>query len=294
MKQTITARIFSIFNYTFLFILAMTCVLPFVHLIAISLSQNSAVSANIVRFWPVHFTSYAYEYVIARPAFWRAFLISIQRVLLGGFINMFLVIITAYPLSKEMKMFKHRTIYVWFFFITMLFSGGLIPMYMLLLQLNMLNTIWALTLPYAVPVFNLILMLNFFRQLPVELEEAALLDGANHFSILWKIYVPCSLPAIATIALLTIVFHWNSWFDGLIFMNRPEMYPLQSFLQTVIIGMNTRMTTSATADYQRLLLLSDRTVRAAQIIIAVIPVLIVYPFLQKYFVSGIVLGSVKG
>lgn len=288
-----SALAFSIFNYTFTSFVAISCLVPFINIIAISLSENSAVAANYVKLWPVRFTPYAYEYIISTASFWRSFLISVKRVLLGGAVNMILIILTAYPLSKEKQQFRHRTIFVWYFFFTMLFSGGIIPLYVLILELKLLDTLWALVLPTALPIFNMILMLNFFRQVPKELEEAAFIDGANHFKVLFSVFVPCSIPAIATIGLFTIVGHWNAWFDGLIFMNSPSNYPLQSYLVTVITGLNFNRAVSA-GDYDRLKLLSDRTLKAAQIIIAVIPVLLVYPFLQRYFISGIVLGSVKG
>ena len=286
-------KIFSIFNYFILTLLAVSCVLPFMNVIAISFSKNSAVAANYVKLWPVDFTTGAYQYIITKRAFWRAFLITIQRVLLGLGINMGLVVLTAYPLSKEVTQFKQRTVYVWIFFFTMLFAGGLVPTYTLINQLKIMNTIWALVLPGALPVFNMILMLNFFRQIPKELEDAACIDGADHFKVLFLIYLPCSLPSIATIALFTIVGHWNAWFDGLIYMRSADMYPLQSYLQTVIIGMDFSKST-VSGNYSLLKFLSDRTLKASQIVIAIIPILMVYPMLQRYFVTGIVLGSVKG
>lgn len=153
----------------------------------------------------------------------------------------------------------------------------------------MLDTIWALTLPNAVMVFNIVLMLNFFRNLPKELEEAAFMDGAGHWSILIKIYLPLSMPSIATILLFTIVYQWNEWFYGIIFMNRPENYPLASYLQTVLI----RSDMIQDAALNEMAALNDRTAKAAQIFLGALPVLAVYPFLQKYFAKGITLGSVK-
>ena len=294
MKQNKSEKVFMVFNYTFLLILALICLLPFINIIAVSLSKNAAVAANYVKLWPVQFTTYAYEYVIGKKLFWSSMVVTIKRVLIGGVINMLLVVLCAYPLSKDMSNFKSRSIYVWYFFFTMLFYGGIVPLYLLMHQLHMLNTIWALILNNALPVFNMILMLNFFRQIPKELEEAAFVDGANPFRVLWAIYIPCSLPAIATIGLFVIVYHWNAWFDGLIFMNDPSNYPLQSYLQTVIVGLNFQTSQSMAGEFNKLKELSDRTVRAAQVIVATIPILCVYPLLQKYFVKGIVLGGVKG
>jgi putative aldouronate transport system permease protein len=198
---------------------------------------------------------------------------------------------TAYPLSKETSQFRLRTFYVWLFVFTILFSGGLIPWYLTVKSLGLINTIWALVLPGALAVFNVILLLNFYRSLPKELEESSRIDGAGHFATLWKIYVPLSLPALATTGLFTMVGHWNSWFDGMLLMNQPDKYPLQTFLQTIIINLDYRFL--KTQDAELIIKLSDRTSKAAQIFVAAFPILIVYPFLQRFFIKGIVMGSVK-
>jgi putative aldouronate transport system permease protein len=224
--------------------------------------------------------------------FYHSILVTLKRVGIGVPINMLLTILVAYPLSKESSVFKSRSIYAWIFVITIIFNGGLIPLYMVVKTTNILDSIWALILPGAVPVFNVILLLNFFRGLPKELEEAAVMDGAGHWTVLWRIYLPLSMPALATITLLTTVMHWNSWFDGLIFMNSPEHYPLQSYLQTTVIQQNTLSVVNDTGSLD-LSKISDRTARAAQVILGALPILLVYPFLQRFFVKGIVLGSVK-
>jgi putative aldouronate transport system permease protein len=173
----------------------------------------------------------------------------------------------------------------------MLFGGGLIPWYMIIKDTGLMDTIWALVIPSAVPVFNVIVLLNFFRGLPKELEESAKLDGAGYFGVLWRIFVPLSMPSLATLLLFAVVAHWNSWFDGLILSNRTEHYPLQSFLQTIIIKLDPAYLTPRDAELHALV--NDRTSRAAQIFVAAFPILIVYPFLQRFFIKGIVLGSVK-
>jgi len=287
-------KIFAVFNYIILSIAALSCILPMIHVLAISFSSRSAVAAGLVTLWPVEFTLESYKYVINKPEFLRSLIISVERVSLGLLINMFLTIITAYPLSKDDRQLRHRTFLVWFFVFTMLFSGGLIPWYMTIKTTGLLDTIWALVIPGALPVYNVILLINFFRGLPKELEEAALIDGANHWTILWKIYVPLSLPAMATLTLFTVVGHWNAWFDGLILMNRPENYPLQSYLQTIVVQQtNVAGSFLQSEDWRILQMVSDRTVKTAQIFLGALPILIVYPFLQKYFMKGIVLGSVK-
>lgn len=290
--NTKAGRIFDIINYSVLILFGLLCILPMIHVLAISLSSSSAVAANRVTFFPVDFTFSSYQYAMGKQAFLASFLVSFKRVGLGWLINMLLIVLTAYPLSKENQDFAGRTVYVWVLFITMIFVGGLIPTYLVVQQTGIVDTIWALILPRAVPVFNVVLMLNFFRQVPKELEEAAFIDGAGHWNILFKIYLPVSLPAIATISLYVIVFHWNSWFDGLIYMNQPENYPLQSYLRTMIVE---SLLDDPGADQLELLKhTSERTFKAAQVFLAAIPVLAVYPFLQKYFVKGMVVGSVKG
>ncbi|WP_391573799.1 carbohydrate ABC transporter permease [Cohnella sp.] len=282
---------FNLFNYTFLCLLAVLCLLPLVHVLAVSFSANHAASAGIVKLWPVDFTTTSYSYVLGKQEFVRSLLVSVKRVILGTIVNMLMTVLLAYPLSKESATFKSRTVYVWILVITILFSGGLIPYYMVIKSVGLLDSIWALVLPGAVPVFNVVLLLNFFRGLPKELEEAAFIDGAGYFRTLAKIILPLSMPSLATILLLTVVTHWNSWFDGLILMNSPEHYPLQSYLQTIIIQKDFSELTDLNAEALRDI--SDRTVKAAQIFMGALPILVVYPFLQKYFMKGIVLGSVK-
>lgn len=264
--------------------------LPLVHILAVSLSGSAAASANLVTFVPIDLTFEAYERTIGNDNFIRAFGIAVVRVVLGTIISMGCMLAAAYSLSKEDSDFKGRKFYVWFFVFTMLFNGGLVPTYILVTSLGLTNTIWALVLPTAVNAFNMILLLNFFRtSVPKSLEESAFIDGAGHFKIFLKIYLPISIPAIATVSLFTMVFHWNQWFDGLIYMTDESNYPLQTFLQSIVVNNDL----STVADAEELRNLSQRTVEAAQIFITALPMLIVYPFIQKYFVKGIVLGSEK-
>ena len=263
-----------------------------INAIALSFSEKFYVSAGLVSFWPKGFNLTSYTYLFQREAFWRAFMVSIIRVISGTSLNIIMILITAYPLSKENSKLRFRTFYVWFFFITLLINGGIIPNYLLISRLGLRNTYWALILPGALPAFNLVLMINFFRQIPKELEEASLIDGAGYFTTLVRIFIPCSMAAIATISLFCVVQHWNSWFDGLIYMTSSSMKPLQTYLRMVVIQLD--MSKATMNDVEMLKMLSDRGLRSAQVIIAIIPVLAVYPFLQRYFVKGVVLGSVKG
>ena len=224
--------------------------------------------------------------------FMKALLVSIERVFIGVPFSMLLTIMIAYPLSKESKAFYGRTFYVWFFVLTILFGGGLIPYYIVVAKTGLVNSLLSLVIPSSVQVFNILILMNFFRQLPKEIEEAACIDGAGQMAMMWRIYGPLSKPALATLVLFTTVHHWNSWFDGLIFMNLPDKYPLQTYLQNIV---SVRNMVNISADQVSMLLkMNDSTQLAVQVILASIPILVAYPFLQRYFTKGIVLGSVKG
>lgn len=282
----------NIANLTVLAVIAAVCAFPVLHTLALSLSSASAAASGRVTLWPVEFTTRSYQFVLGNPAFLRSFSVSLLRVLVGVPVNMILTILVAYPLSRSPREFRPRDIFIWFFIIPGLFSGGLIPWYMVIKQTGLIDSFWALILPGALPVFNVILLVNSFRNIPKELDEAAAMDGAGHWTILFKILLPMSLPILATLTLFVAVAHWNSWFDGLILMNSPAKYPLQSYLQTVVINPDPRFLSER--DLALLQIISNRTTRAAEIFIAMIPIMIIYPFLQRYFVAGIKLGSVKG
>ena len=291
-RMSMGYRMFNILNSIFLVSLAVVCILPLVHLLALSFSNSNAAGAGFVKLWPVDFTISSYAFILKKPAFLTSLGVTLERVLLGTVVNMFITLLVAYPLSKETAAFRFRTVYAWLFVFTILFSGGLIPWYMTVKWTGIMDTIWALVLPGAVPVFHIILLLNFFRGLPKELEESASIDGASQWATLWRIYAPLSTPALATIGLFTIVGHWNSWFDGLILMKSHDNYPLSTYLQTIMFGID--MTKVSSESMNDLSEVSDRTAKAAQIFLGALPILLVYPFLQRFFVKGIVLGSVKG
>lgn len=292
--ETLSRKIFKVFNTAFLLLVTLSCILPFVHLLAVSLSSNAYAVSGEVTFWPKGFTIQAYRFLAGKTEFIRALGISVQRVIIGTAMSIFVVVLTAYPLSKSNYQFRYRTVYVWIFAFTMFFSGGLIPTFMVIRYLGLIDSIWALTIPVAMNIWNVVMMINFFRNVPKELEESALLDGAGHFRILFKIYLPVSLPGLATLLLFTIVFHWNSWFDGIVYMNSPANYPLQSYIYTIINSIKALTQKKVTREDLALLKsLSDKTLRTAQIFLAMVPVMIVYPMLQKYFIKGIALGSVK-
>ncbi|GIP16117.1 protein LplC [Paenibacillus montaniterrae] len=283
-------KLFSIVNYIFIAILSLLCILPIIHILAVSFSSMAPASANLVGFWPIGFTTDAYEKTFGNSNFLNSLVVSAERTVIATVIGMVIVLITAFPLSKEDANFKGRSMYTWFFVFTILFSGGLIPSYILVQKLGLMDSIWALILPGALSVWNVVLMMNFYRGLPKELEEAAYLDGAGQFKTLMLVYIPLSLPAIATLSLFTMVFHWNAWFDGMIYMSDIKNYPLASLLQTIIVQQDF---SKINVDASMLENVSQRTVRAAQIFIGALPILLVYPFLQRFFVKGLVIGAVK-
>ena len=291
-RKSKSRKVFLFLDYTILTILGLTCLLPLIHILAMSLSSSGAVTRGEVGFWPVDFTLQSYKYVLNKKEFWTASLISVERVALGVAVNMILTVLAAYPLSWEKWEFHGRSFYTWFFVITMLFSGGLIPTYLVVFNTGLINSIWSLILPGAVPIYNVILMMNFFRSTPKALEEAARMDGAGQFKVLWNIYIPLAKPSLATVLLFSFVGHWNDWFSGLLYMQKTENYPLQSYLRTIIIQQSL-MSQNNAVDLKELANISDRTKNAAQIFIAMIPILIIYPLLQKHFAKGIIMGSVK-
>ncbi|WP_338554271.1 carbohydrate ABC transporter permease [Paenibacillus sp. KS-LC4] len=286
-RDTIAYRWFTVSNTLLLTVISVLCILPLVHVAAVSLSSSSAATASQVYFWPVGFTGEAYLRTLSNPLFLRSLILSVERTISGTLLSMALTVTAAYTLSRS---FYGRGFYSWFFVFTMLFNGGLIPSYLVVTQLHLTNTLGALILPAAVNVFNTILMMQFFRAIPKELEEAALIDGAGYMRSLTAIYVPLSLPSLATLSLFSMVWHWNSWFDGLIYMTDYRQYPLATFLQTIIQSGDMRNTN---IDPGQLQILSERTVRSAQILIGALPILLVYPFLQRFFVQGLTMGAVK-
>ncbi|CAI6059096.1 carbohydrate ABC transporter permease [Cohnella sp. JJ-181] len=286
--KTLSYRVFSVFNNTVLTVISILCLLPMFHLLMVSLSSSAAANAGLVTLWPKGLTFEAYEKTFRNAHFLKSLWISIERTVLGTALGMLVNAIAAYALSKDTRVFRARNVYLWFFVVTMLFPGGLIPSYILILKLHLINNLFALILPGLVAVYNIILLLNFFRSVPKELEEAAFIDGAGHVRTFWSVYLPISLPSLATVSLFTMVGHWNAYFDGLIYMKDAAKLPLASFMQTIIVQAD--MTKFDPAAIEGL---SQRTLRASQIFIGALPILIVYPFLQRFFVKGIVIGAVK-
>lgn len=286
-RTSVSRKIFVLVNTIFLVAVALLCLLPLVNLFALSLSGKSAANSGIVTFWPVDFTLLAYEKTFQNNNFIRSILISFLRTGIGTVLSMCVITTAGYALSKD---FKGRTPLMCFFVFTMLFSGGLIPSYLVNSTLGLKNNFLIYVLPGAFSCYNLILIMNFFRSIPKSLEEAALIDGAGFFTVLRKIYLPLSKAGLATVALFIMVGNWNEWFTGILYMSDTKNYPLASFLQVIVVQGNQQ---DLALDPTSAAAMSERTIKAAQVFIGALPILMVYPFLQKYFVKGIVMGAVK-
>ena len=286
-KTSMSRKVFVVINTLFLIIVALSCILPLINLFAVSLSSKAAANSGQVTFWPIDFTTLAYEKTFANKNFVRSMFIALARTATGTLLGMLVITPAGYALSKE---FRGRTALMWFFVFTMLFGGGLIPSYMVNTSIGLKNNFLVYIIPGAFSCYNMILIMNFFRTIPKALEEAAFIDGASFFTVFRKIYLPLSKAGLATVALFIMVGHWNEWFTGILYMSDTKNYPLASFLQ-VIVTQNNRQ--DLALDPTTANALSERTIKAAQVFIGALPILCVYPFLQKYFVKGIVVGAVK-
>ncbi len=291
-KLSIPRRIFLTVNTLLLLSLALLCAFPFLNLLALSFSESNA--AGMVTVIPKNFTLNAYTYLINKPQFFSAFWMSIKRAVLGTALALAVMVLAAYPLSLTGERLHGRRVYIAICITSMFFSGGLIPTFMVIKSLGLYNKIWALVLPQAMNCWSMILLINFFRKVPAELKESAKIEGAGHFRILLNIVVPSSTASIATVVLLTAIQHWNSWFDGYIYMSS-ENYPLQTYIYNLLDTLKAlQQNTNKTAeDLELLKTLGDSTLRSAQVFIAIIPIMLVYPMAQKYFIKGLLLGAVK-
>jgi len=286
--QSKGTKIFNVINYTILTILAIVVILPFMHIVAKSFSSNSAVISGQVSFFPVDFTTAAYEYVILNKKFFTAFGVSVFVTLVGTILSVAITVLTAYPLSKPS--FIGRKFILKIFVVTMLFGGTMISSFLLIKGLRLYNTIWALIIPGLLAPYNMLLIKNFLEGIPEALEEAAAIDGANSMQILTKIIMPLMLPALATIGLFYAVGYWNSYFNGIMYISDQSLKPLQTYLYEVL-----RLTQMPAHELPVEIAekISTGAVQSATVISSTIPILVVYPFLQKYFVKGLVVGSVK-
>ncbi|SFP74733.1 carbohydrate ABC transporter permease [Caldicoprobacter faecalis] len=291
-KPSVGERIFDTVNVIFMIIMIIITLYPMLYVVFASFSNPGKFMMHYGPLWhPLDFTLVSYEAVFKNPNIWNGYRNTLFVVVVGTTINMLLTIIGGYILSRKNWLFK-RPLSLGIVF-TMYFSGGLIPFYFTVRALKLDNTLWALIIPTAINTYNMIIMRTAFAAVPDSLEESAKLDGASHFTILFKIMVPLVVPTIAVLILYYAVGHWNSWFNAMIFLTRSRSkYPLQLILREILIqGSLTEMTLGAGMDDKEMI---SETIKYAVIVVSTVPILCLYPFLQKYFIKGIMIGAIKG
>ncbi|PYG85840.1 putative aldouronate transport system permease protein [Ruminiclostridium sufflavum DSM 19573] len=290
MGYKISNRIFDFFVIIITVIAALLCLLPLVNVFATSLSSNSAILASKVYLLPVETTFESYKAIFKDASMIRSLIFTVFLTIVYTLVGMILTICAAYPLTK--KRLKGRNIILLMIIFTMYFSGGLIPDYILIKNLNLLDKMWSLVLPGAISAYNLIVLKSFFTSLPESLEESAILDGCNDIGVLFRIVLPLSKPVLATLSLFYAVGKWNSFMDALFYINDTKLYPLQLKLYQIIV--NSQGIDASIGEGNMSQNVLPESLEAACVIFATVPILLVYPWLQKYFVTGIMVGSVKG
>ncbi|MBO9608902.1 MAG: carbohydrate ABC transporter permease [Paenibacillaceae bacterium] len=289
-RRSFGSRMFDGLNYAFMALLVFVTLYPIYYLLVVSLSDGIAVSKGGVYFWPVGANLATYKLLLGDPSIIRAYANTLLYTSVGTAINMALTILCAYPLSK--KNFYGRSGFTIMIVITMFFSGGLIPSYLLIYKLGMINTMWAIVVPGAISAWNMFIMRTSFQGIPAELFESATIDGASEWRTLLRIVMPVSVPMMATIAMFYAVGHWNSYFPALIYLNEKVKFPLQILLRSMVIEGG--LTTQAQELSGAYAAVTATNIKYAVIIVAIAPILAVYPFIQKYFVKGVMIGSLKG
>ena len=287
-KKPLGRRVFEVINYTLILLVCVVTLFPFLYVLACSFSSDTAILGGDVTLWPVEFQTRAYELVLEYPLIGRSYLNTIAYTVLGTAVNLLLTLLGAYPLSR--KDLPGRKGITFFFTFTMLFSGGLIPTFLVVKALGLIDTFWVMILPTAVSTWNLIMMKTFFQATPVSLLEAARIDGSSEWGTLVRIVLPLSIPSIMTIGLFYAVSHWNDYFQAMIYLNTPENYPLQIHLRDIVLQNSMEQQFASMQQGQRQ---GSEGVKYATIMFATVPILCVYPFIQKYFVKGVMLGSIK-
>ncbi|EMS69482.1 carbohydrate ABC transporter permease [Ruminiclostridium cellobioparum] len=281
---------FKAFNFIFMLIVVFVTLFPFLYMFAMSFSSNTAILQGKVFFLPVEFTIKPYLRILEQKDFWTGYRNTVLYTVTGTAVGLFMTTICAYPLSK--KRLLGRGLLLKLIVFTMYFGGGLIPTYLLVNSLHMTDKIWALIIPGAISPYNMLIMKTFFEGIPQSLEEAAAIDGLNELGILIKIVMPLSKPILATISLFVAVWFWNDWFYPLIYINNNIRYPVTLFLRNVIMGSQMAAKNGQVMDSGASVVM-PQSLQAATVMLVTIPILLVYPFIQKYFVQGMMIGSIK-
>lgn len=281
-------RVFDAVNYVFLALIGIITLLPFVYVFAGSFATEAEITRRAFFVWPEKFTLGSYEYIFATPAFTRALVTTILVTAVGTLVQLAFTVTMAYPLAK--KSLRGRNVILSLVVFAMVFSGGMIPTFLLVKDLGLLNSYWALILPVAINPFSLIIIKNFFQELPAELEESAKMDGATEIGILWRILLPLSKPVLATFALFYAVGIWNDFMSPLLYLSDNSKWTLQMYLRQVTAASDLLGTGNVDPNY----IPPEQGIKFAVIVVATLPILIFYPFLQKHFAKGMLIGSVKG
>ncbi|MHA7582091.1 carbohydrate ABC transporter permease [Paenibacillus vandeheii] len=284
-------RVFDIFNYVMLGILGILTVLPFLYIIGNSFATEAEITERSFFLIPKVFSFSAYEYIFSSSTIFRSIGVSIFVTVAGTLVNLFFTLTMAYPLSRSD--FWGRNAMMNMVIFSMLFGGGMIPTYLVIRGLGLLDSYWALMLPGAISAFNLIVVKNFFQQMPPGLEEAARIDGCSDLGVLWRIVLPLSKPVIATFALFYAVGHWNNFFSALLYISDSGKWPLQVMLRQIVLLSQASVGDMANMD-PNFVQPPEQSIKMAVIVVGTIPILLVYPFLQKHFAKGVMLGSIKG
>ena len=292
MKKSPSRIVFEIFNYTFILFLCSVMLYPFLFVLAASLSANSEVARGMIGIIPKGFNLRAYEEVVKYRYIWVGYKNTIMYTVFGTAVNLIMTVAGAYPLSR--KQFYGRGVFTFIIAVTMFFSGGLIPTFLVMRAYGLLNTFWVMVIPGAISTWNMIIMRTFFQNIPTDLEEAAVIDGCTDIGVLIKIILPLSTASIMTIGMFYAVGHWNSWFGAFIYLRDYDRYPLQLFLRMIVLQNQANEIAQFAHTTENLDNLITDTIKYAVIIVAAAPILCVYPFIQKYFVKGVMVGSVKG
>ena len=277
-------------SYAVMGLFALITLIPFLNIIAKTFSEDWAVVSGKVGILPMGFQLDSLNYVITSSRFLSSFMVSVIITAAGTALSILLICVTAYPLSKK-KLWGVKGVMILYVF-TMMFSGGMIPNYLLIKNLGIYNTLWSVILPGMINVFNLMIVKNYFESIPESIEESAMMDGASYTRVLFTIVLPLAVPTIATITLFTAVNYWNNYMGPMLYINEPGLKPLQLYLREIILEQSDMVLSSQSAEDQ--LNISSEGVRSATIIASTLPILVVYPFIQKYFIKGIMIGSVKG
>ena len=286
-------KVFEAVMYVLVTLVALTMIFPLLNIIALSFSSERAVVSNEVGIWPVEFTTNTYVQVVKTTPIFLAIKNTVVLTVVGTAISMFCTICTAYSLSK--KRLYGRTVFLGVITFTMIVNAGLIPNFLLIKDLGLMNTYWAIWLPSAISTWNMLVMKTFFSALPDSLEESALIDGANDLRILWSIALPLSIPSIATITLFYAVGFWNSYFNVTLYISKSGLKVLQQVLHEVVSKVNDVMNQAQLDSNDAMMQpMASESVQGAAIVIAMLPIMCVYPFLQKYFVKGVMIGAIKG